>query len=349
MTQTLVASAGRDWGEGCATMDNGITRTTLDERAGQFLLDLYRQSQELRPEAFCPWVFDRLRRVIPFDSAMWGRGTGKPVAIHDVHVFGQPNEMMLNYDRVKRYDFFAAAVQSNPRRTMDIYDLISRQDFVRHVIYREHARYFGMEHVLCTQVPEPLSGLIGFVSLWRADYAQPYSSSERALKQVLMPHLIEARRMNTFVALRRGVRGSPLRAGAVCDRGGVLHDAEDAFVSMMRSAWPGWTGPRLPPAISSAIRRKESGTVTDHGLHLSWSPAENRVMVYLRPHSRIDDLSRRERQVADLLAAGHTHRNIADELGVGANTVRSHIAGVYRKLDIHRRAELSSLLHDARG
>ncbi|MFO1220714.1 MAG: helix-turn-helix transcriptional regulator [Burkholderiaceae bacterium] len=330
-------------------MDASLTRSTLDERAGHFLLDLYRHSQQLPADTFCGWTFDRLQEVIPFDSAMWGHGTGKPVAIHDVHVIGQPPEMMLNYGRLKRRDFLAAAVQANPGKTIDIYDLISRADFERHVIYREHARHYGMEHLLCTQVPEPLSGLTSFISLWRADYDQPYSVTERALKQLLMPHLVEARRMNIFTAMRQRADGWVPRLSAVCDRLGVLHEAEDMFVSMVREAWPDWKGPRLPSTLCSALRRHESGAAADRGLHFSWAPAEGRVMLFVRPRSRVDGLSRRERQVADLLVAGHTHRKIAEQLGLGPNTIRSHIAALYRKLEIHRRAELSALLLQAQG
>ena len=52
-------------------------------------------------------------------------------------------------------------------------------------------------------------------------------------------------------------------------------------------------------------------------------------------------LSPRQREVAKLAAAGNTAHAIANQLGVGTETVRSHIKTIYRKLGVETRAELS--------
>lgn len=50
-------------------------------------------------------------------------------------------------------------------------------------------------------------------------------------------------------------------------------------------------------------------------------------------------LSPRERRVLDLLAEGRSNKEIARELGVSANTVKTHLANVYAKLGARRRTE----------
>ena len=50
------------------------------------------------------------------------------------------------------------------------------------------------------------------------------------------------------------------------------------------------------------------------------------------------ELSRREREVLRLLAAGKTDREIADALGVSYRTVTTHIARVFAKLGVRSRA-----------
>jgi DNA-binding CsgD family transcriptional regulator len=55
-------------------------------------------------------------------------------------------------------------------------------------------------------------------------------------------------------------------------------------------------------------------------------------------------LTRREREVATLAAAGLSSKDIADRLFVSVRTVDNHLGRVYDKLGISSRAELSELL-----
>ncbi len=58
-------------------------------------------------------------------------------------------------------------------------------------------------------------------------------------------------------------------------------------------------------------------------------------------------LTRREEDVLGLLARGKSLQGVADELSISANTAKSHIAHVYRKLEVHDREELFGLLEQA--
>ncbi len=59
-------------------------------------------------------------------------------------------------------------------------------------------------------------------------------------------------------------------------------------------------------------------------------------------------LSPRERQVLRLMAGGKTNREIADDLGVGEETVKTMVSRVFAKLGARRRAEAVAEAH-ARG
>jgi DNA-binding NarL/FixJ family response regulator len=50
-------------------------------------------------------------------------------------------------------------------------------------------------------------------------------------------------------------------------------------------------------------------------------------------------LSEREREVLDLIAAGSTNREIAEQLFLSPHTVKEHTSAVYRKLQARNRAE----------
>ena len=60
------------------------------------------------------------------------------------------------------------------------------------------------------------------------------------------------------------------------------------------------------------------------------APDETPVMV---------SLTKRERQLLELIAAGYTNARLVEELGLAKNTVRNYIARIYEKLDVHSRAE----------
>jgi DNA-binding CsgD family transcriptional regulator len=51
-------------------------------------------------------------------------------------------------------------------------------------------------------------------------------------------------------------------------------------------------------------------------------------------------LSARERQVLAMISSGHTNRQVADTLGISANTVESHRKHIIDKLDLHSTADL---------
>ena len=50
-------------------------------------------------------------------------------------------------------------------------------------------------------------------------------------------------------------------------------------------------------------------------------------------------LTEREREVLDLIAAGSTNREIAEQLYLSPHTVKEHTSAVYRKLEARNRAE----------
>ena len=50
-------------------------------------------------------------------------------------------------------------------------------------------------------------------------------------------------------------------------------------------------------------------------------------------------ISSREYDVLMLLAAGHSNKEIADKLFVSPNTVKTHLANLYGKLDVSRRTQ----------
>jgi DNA-binding NarL/FixJ family response regulator len=63
-------------------------------------------------------------------------------------------------------------------------------------------------------------------------------------------------------------------------------------------------------------------------------------MVGRRRHtSKLDDLSKRERQVLELMAQGRSNQGIADELVVTVAAVERHVTSIFSKLDLRPASE----------
>jgi two-component system, NarL family, response regulator NreC len=79
-----------------------------------------------------------------------------------------------------------------------------------------------------------------------------------------------------------------------------------------------------------------------------FSPAASKVLLddYIRRLAeagiadRFETLSEREREVFQLIAEGHSNKEIADLLSISLTTVETHRAHILQKLDIHNTAEL---------
>jgi DNA-binding NarL/FixJ family response regulator len=60
----------------------------------------------------------------------------------------------------------------------------------------------------------------------------------------------------------------------------------------------------------------------------------------MKPLSNGDRLTEREQQVLDLLSEGLKAKEIAEKLFLSITTVRSHVRGIYEKLQVQNRVEM---------
>jgi DNA-binding NarL/FixJ family response regulator len=91
-------------------------------------------------------------------------------------------------------------------------------------------------------------------------------------------------------------------------------------------------------ASRGQLRRREAPRDSE-----STSPAGDRVVVSAEP---AEDLTAREREVLELLAAGRTNRQIAEELYVSIATVKSHVNAICRKLTAENRTHAVAIARE---
>jgi DNA-binding NarL/FixJ family response regulator len=81
------------------------------------------------------------------------------------------------------------------------------------------------------------------------------------------------------------------------------------------------------------------------------SPQIARMVVASFPQKKsnqdlLGDLSKREREILELLAAGFRYKEIADKLFLSIETVRSYIRDIYSKLHVHSRTDAVNKLYN---
>lgn len=88
--------------------------------------------------------------------------------------------------------------------------------------------------------------------------------------------------------------------------------------------------------IASAIRRTYAGESVI-------APTVNEKLiaheVEANRHHRHDDLTTREREVLQLIAAGKSNQEIADELFITLKTVKTHVSNILSKLGVEDRTQ----------
>ena len=93
-----------------------------------------------------------------------------------------------------------------------------------------------------------------------------------------------------------------------------------------RKSLPEFLNSAVPPRLSASCL---AGTLRIRG--------KKELLAYRQPD--LLRLTRREIQVLDLVAHGHTNRDIALRLGLSTNTVRNYLQAVFVKLEVENRTE----------
>lgn len=113
-----------------------------------------------------------------------------------------------------------------------------------------------------------------------------------------------------------------------------LTDDQHIFQALKAGAFGYLTKGTFPSELLHALREVERG-----GAPMS-TPVARRVVSFFNDHqSPLAALSRREKEVLNLLCEGQNYKDIARALFVSPNTVRFHLKNIYKKLRVHSRHE----------
>jgi two-component system NarL family response regulator len=114
--------------------------------------------------------------------------------------------------------------------------------------------------------------------------------------------------------------------------GFVLKEASfDEFVATIRSVAAGEKV--LPPRLTESLFAQIARVAMERGDRQG--EGEERTLEDVR-------MTRREREVIDLIGEGLSNKEIAQRLNIAAHTVKSHVRNVMEKLTLHTRLQIAA-------
>ena len=113
----------------------------------------------------------------------------------------------------------------------------------------------------------------------------------------------------------------------------TVYENDDLVFKALCAGAGGYLTKNMPPSrLIDAIREIMGG-----GAPMSTNIARLVVASFQKNHN--SPLSSRETEVLELLSRGKSYTNIAEELFIDKETVRTHIKNIYWKLEVHSKAE----------
>lgn len=324
---------------------------TFEESGSAHVLDgvlgVYRAARTMAAPDFAERAFSWMQARVPFDRGVMVT-TRSNVAWVDAHFFRvpDPRALMTSYEAVRHLDKQSAKMLSQPMRAVRQDRETPETEGPEMAPLRDHLERFGCRFAACLSIPSEDGETTTVLMLVRGETGRRFEALELRSFEAMAPHVVEASATNRSSVLTRA-------AGRVADALPVaLADGEGRLVmstpSFVRLFWPKEpaVGVYLPDEARKALHKGRAWPLPHggHSLHAQPDDDGTGFLLSLRPAGALDELTRRERQIAELFAAGSSYKAIAEKLGVAPVTVRSHLQNLYAKLGVTNREELVALL-----
>ncbi len=304
-----------------------------------FIANLYLSAPSQDASGFRDWALDEVRHLIPFDAALWGKGSAVSRTFHTVTLTGLDTTYPRELEKTASFNPMMPALQESPGAAVDMADLIDDREFHASKIYKKCFRKHGVERILSCSHVDSRSGLFSLVSLYRFDSDARFTDEEKAAWSPMTSHLSKAATHAFFLHLTRPAPEAPAVSAAVCDRHGMFHEVEPRFLDLLDQHFPDREYGTLPFELP---RKPDTFTIGE--LAVETTELTDLVLVRIRNLSPIDQLTRRERQVVENVCQGLSHKEIGRLLGLAPTTVSSHLYRAYDKLGVSSRSALARLV-----
>jgi DNA-binding CsgD family transcriptional regulator len=317
-------------------------------KLSRFALDLYRSCRDLPVDRYQQAALDSLKSHVPFDAGKWvsGHMSGHVPVVHSVKLINRPPAMHTDYERIKHLDFLARETVTHVNSALLFNAIRARPDLPSEML--AYLKKWRTSHVAVCATVDPFTDLATGIALWREAPDDPFTEDQRCFFEAALPLLIETYAINRIAHVVRAAQpaNAAIYASAVVDDLAQLQVAPQGFQKMLLQEWPDWRGYRLPGEIGH-LAQGAGARYVGRKVFFRSSRVHDLVLVQARDKRAADELTIRQREIAQLAANGYTYDQIAGRLTISPGTVRTHLGAVYKKLDVHKRAGVAVKLRDA--
>lgn len=285
---------------------------------------------------FQRWALRQLRPLLAASRWYWGIGCATRDLVHAGVLIGDPDAReaasMLAGRRLR------SVLSARALATPGIACFATHAPGVSDDAGTDGERSPGMRLEVC--VRDPVSGLHAFFACARRARTGPFSLAERTLLESLAPHLLTAWRHARLAALHAEVVRCRAQSAAVVDREGVVHAAESRFFSLLRSAWPQWSGGYLPPSLVALLAAPGEAVIAAVRWKAVQVAGDDAIVLVGTPVGALGRLTPGEARVAGKIIEGYSYEQAAESLGISVNTLRNTLVRAYRRLGVRNKVEL---------
>nr|WP_245176271.1 helix-turn-helix transcriptional regulator [Cupriavidus sp. AcVe19-6a] len=116
----------------------------------------------------------------------------------------------------------------------------------------------------------------------------------------------------------------------------------------MDAEWPGTSTHAVPTTLFQRLLEAPQRSII--GRKIVVAPFFTKSLIFLKARKReeLDNLTAREREIAELVATGLTHKEVAKLLRIAPSTVNNHLRAIHARVGARNNAELAAQLRLAR-
>jgi DNA-binding CsgD family transcriptional regulator len=309
------------------------------------------------PHPFAGEFLTQLGQLVPADWITYSEClgcSGDGAGLHFERSCDERFEGLVDWAAVKPVRDAEDPLRKHYRRSFSaakLSDFVSRRELHSSRMYHLIMKPCGIEYSLGVRLPTQSAGWPKIFSLDRAD--RDFSERDRTLFDTLSPHLAHLHRASRSRRLLREALAAheSTRAAVVLLEGDAIAFATPAACGLLRRHF-GKHRAELPEPV--ALWLKERRRVSA-GEPLCVDAGDRALVVdfvdgalLLEERRRMPGLTRREREILNLVAEGKTNVEIAEQLWVSPATVRKHLENVYAKLGVHTRTAAAAFVRERR-